>query len=159
MVTFGLVEFCDKVTKLPATMANAVEDAVFTVPVVVPPATDAIDNSVDAVFDTVIVDRLDEKLMPAPATSDALDDEPLREKLVAAGRPVTEMVIVDRLDDRPMFVPATRLTLDDDPFRLKLVAAGTAGPEMVILFTPVASVMLLPPTRTMVPADVADVPG
>lgn len=39
MVMFGPVEFWDSVMKLPATRANADDEAVLTVPVVVPPAT------------------------------------------------------------------------------------------------------------------------
>ena len=38
----GLVEFCERVTLFPATRANAVEDAVFAVPEVAPPAIDVI---------------------------------------------------------------------------------------------------------------------
>lgn len=69
----------------------------------------------------------------APATSDTLEDVPLRLKFVAAGtvgptsvRLLAPLLIV-------MLAPATRLTLLDVPLRLKLVAAGTLGPITVIV--------------------------
>jgi hypothetical protein len=43
MVILGLVEFWDRVMLLPATKPNAVEDAVFAVPEVAPPAAEVIE--------------------------------------------------------------------------------------------------------------------
>lgn len=46
-VTEGFVESCDNVIFGPATRANAEEEAVFAVPLVAPPAVEAIDTRVE----------------------------------------------------------------------------------------------------------------
>jgi hypothetical protein len=156
IVIWGLVEFWDRVIFDPATSANAELDAVFAVPDVDPPAVRAAtDTRVDAVFEIVIVERLDEKLMPAPATRLTLDADPFREKFVAALD--TEMVIDDRLDDIPIPAPAIRDALELDPFKLKLVATGTVGPTMVTACNDCDKVMFDPPTNVTAPLVMDDV--
>jgi len=88
IVTFGLVESWDKVMFGPATNPKAVEDAVFTVPELAPPATVEMLCRMDW-FEAEIVIVLAAWPMPilAPAESDKTPFEPFKEvtTFVAAG--------------------------------------------------------------------------
>lgn len=68
------------------------------------------------------------RVMFEPATRDAKDDEPLREKLVAAGTVGPTIVMDDAPVLRVTLAPATNDTLLEVAFNAKLVAAGTVGP-------------------------------
>jgi hypothetical protein len=67
---------------------------------------------------------LDDKLIPAPATRDTLEDEPLREKLVATG---AEIEIVEALLVSPIAPPATNDALLELPFKENCVAPASTS--------------------------------
>ena len=94
----------------------------------------------------MMLDALLLRLIPAPATRDTLDDDPLRLKFVAVGtlgptmlKELAPLLIV-------ILAPATSETLLLVPFRLKLVAAAGVGPTIVIDDAPVFRVMFAPAT-------------
>jgi len=80
MVIFGLVDSWLRVMFGPATRPKAVEDAVFTVPEVVPPAIEAIEYNTDWLLaEIVIVEAACPIPMLAPAEIDRLPLDPLSE--------------------------------------------------------------------------------
>jgi hypothetical protein len=79
---FGLVLNCESVILLPATKANAVEDAVFAVPLVAPPAADVIEvKTVPTVLVATPIMVMAglvlfcERVIPVPATNGNAEDD------------------------------------------------------------------------------------
>jgi hypothetical protein len=101
----------------PATNAKAEDATVFAVPEVEPPAVNAaIDTSVVALFEIVMVDAAVARLIPAPAIRVTLEDDPFKEKLVAAGTAGPMMVNCGLVEDwlSVIFDPATKAKAEDE---------------------------------------------
>jgi hypothetical protein len=99
------------------------------------------------VLEIVIVLRLLDKPIPAPATRDTLLDDPLSEKFVAKGTVGPTIVIEDAPVVSVILLPATNVTLLLVPFSEKLVANGTVGPTTVIDDAPELNVIFAPATK------------
>lgn len=140
---FGLVEFCESVMLLPATNPNAEDEAVFTVPLVAPPAALVIETSVEPVSLMVIVLEFELRLMLLPATMDNAPLDPFsKETLFSA---LLEALTVKVNDPAPlalareMLFPPTRAKLTavpvtDVPPPLRLCVAAAALMEMLCPF-------------------------
>lgn len=114
-----------RVTFAPATKAREI-----AVPVTdVPEALMVCVPSACTLAEIEMVERFEARPIPAPATSETLEVEPLSAKFVAAVE--TEIVIVERLEASPIPAPATSDTLEEEAFREKFVAAAGAGTEIV----------------------------
>jgi hypothetical protein len=82
MVMLGLVESWDNVMLAPATSAKAVDEAVFAVPLVAPPAADVIVCSIDWLLaEMVIVFPALPIPIFAPAEMDKVPEEPFSEEM------------------------------------------------------------------------------
>lgn len=104
-----------------------------------------------AEFEIVIVDKLNDNPIPAPATKLMLDDDPFKLKLFG---PMTE--IVDRLFEIVILLPPTMLTLSLVPFRTNEPPIGDGA--MIERLLPLCErVTLLPPNRVAVPELINDI--
>jgi hypothetical protein len=118
--------------------------ALFNVPVellvVLPEADiDTVENT-GALFEIVIVLRLDANPIPTPATRDTLSVVPFNVNVAPAPPPLAPIIVNE---DAPLFIvmfaPATRDTLEDEPLREKLVATGAEIEIVETLFvSPIA---------------------